>query len=536
MHTVREAQPAGRDGGADDPLRRLEAVRRRPHARGTHRQRRRGLRHRPRACWTACTAGGSRCGTWGSSCRTSARPRERRRLMEPPDRSARRRLYGTIDTIRHRFGHAAVVTGESLAAPGTPGAERLRLRAPHAVADEVGPPWQTPSHPCTSAAPTRCWLARSRPRRWCGAPRRPATRSLALTDVNGLYGATVFWKLATEAGISPILGAELTADPARRPGRRLPRRGAGGRGDRLRKPLPPDHVHPSPKVGAGAPPHEEAPVATLCRPDRRTVGGAVFHRGCPRRGRGAPGGRAGAPAAPRRPGPRRAGPRGGPSAARLRGAPAPGARGRRQPPCWSRRRTLETARLLAAIRLGKTFETVPPSELPHPQAHLRGAEELRRQYAELPQAVQNNRRLAERCAAFRLLPRRAGLPALSPAPTACRPPPTSASSPEAGARRRYGQVRPGRSGAAGEGTGADRADGLLRVLPGGPRHRAVRPPARRARWPGAAAAPAAWWPTCWGSPTSARWRGTSPSSGSSTSGGRTSPTWTWTSAGACATR
>ncbi len=38
----------------------------------------------------------------------------RGRLMEPPTRSARRRLYGTIDTIRHRFGHAAVVTGEAL--------------------------------------------------------------------------------------------------------------------------------------------------------------------------------------------------------------------------------------------------------------------------------------------------------------------------------------------------------------------------------------------------------------------------------------
>jgi DNA polymerase-4 len=38
----------------------------------------------------------------------------RGRLMEPPDRSARRRLYGTIDTIRHRFGHAAVVTGHSI--------------------------------------------------------------------------------------------------------------------------------------------------------------------------------------------------------------------------------------------------------------------------------------------------------------------------------------------------------------------------------------------------------------------------------------
>ncbi|HET6429924.1 MAG TPA: PHP domain-containing protein, partial [Phycisphaerae bacterium] len=32
---------------------------------------------------------------------------------------------------------------------------------------------------------------------------------LAMTDVNGLYGATVFDRLARRAGLAPILGAEL---------------------------------------------------------------------------------------------------------------------------------------------------------------------------------------------------------------------------------------------------------------------------------------------------------------------------------------
>ena len=34
-------------------------------------------------------------------------------------------------------------------------------------------------------------------------------RRLALTDVNGLYGATGFYKLALKAGLEPIIGAEL---------------------------------------------------------------------------------------------------------------------------------------------------------------------------------------------------------------------------------------------------------------------------------------------------------------------------------------
>ena len=36
------------------------------------------------------------------------------RLFEPPARSRRRSLYAAIDSIRDRWGHAAVVTGRSI--------------------------------------------------------------------------------------------------------------------------------------------------------------------------------------------------------------------------------------------------------------------------------------------------------------------------------------------------------------------------------------------------------------------------------------
>ena len=39
--------------------------------------------------------------------------------------------------------------------------------------------------------------------------RRLGHSTLALTDVNGLYGATPFYRQAVEAGIQPIIGADL---------------------------------------------------------------------------------------------------------------------------------------------------------------------------------------------------------------------------------------------------------------------------------------------------------------------------------------
>ena len=74
---------------------------------------------------------------------------------------------------------------------------------------------------------------------------------------------------------------------------------------------------------------------------------------------------------------------------------------------------LETARLLAAVRLGGTFDTVPDGELPHPRAVLRPREVLASELADFPQAVRNNRSLADKCAAFTLLPRLPVFPAFA---------------------------------------------------------------------------------------------------------------------------
>ncbi len=80
---------------------------------------------------------------------------------------------------------------------------------------------------------------------------------------------------------------------------------------------------------------------------------------------------------------------------------------------------MEAAKLLAAIRTGATLGSVNPAELPDRRAVLRSPGELRRRLADLPGAVRNNRRLAERCEGFRLLPRKPTFPgfACSAGPT-----------------------------------------------------------------------------------------------------------------------
>ena len=82
----------------------------------------------------------------------------------------------------------------------------------------------------------------------------------------------------------------------------------------------------------------------------------------------------------------------------------------------ARKDDMETARLLAAIRTGKTFAAVAPADLPPPKAYLRGPEQLDKELAALldpddfTQAADNNLRLARQCAAFKLLPRQAVFP------------------------------------------------------------------------------------------------------------------------------
>ncbi|MHC4983835.1 MAG: DNA polymerase III subunit alpha, partial [Planctomycetota bacterium] len=77
---------------------------------------------------------------------------------------------------------------------------------------------------------------------------------------------------------------------------------------------------------------------------------------------------------------------------------------------FAERGDYETARLLAAIRLGATYEAVSAEQLPHPKAALRPARQLARELAGFEKAVRNNRRLAEECSAFEFLPRRPVFP------------------------------------------------------------------------------------------------------------------------------
>jgi error-prone DNA polymerase len=55
----------------------------------------------------------------------------------------------------------------------------------------------------------------SSPRELCEAAARMGMKSLALTDVDGIYGAVWFWETARDAGVRPILGADVRADDGR---------------------------------------------------------------------------------------------------------------------------------------------------------------------------------------------------------------------------------------------------------------------------------------------------------------------------------
>jgi len=102
---------------------------------------------------------------------------------------------------------------------------------------------------------------------------------------------------------------------------------------------------------------------------------------------------------------------------------------------------IEAARLLAAIRTGSTFQTVAAAELPHPKALLRAGEQLRSELADFPEAIANNLRLAERCGAFRLLPRPVVFPEF-PTPPGLTPAAYLRGLCEEGMVRRYGRQTP----------------------------------------------------------------------------------------------
>ena len=71
----------------------------------------------------------------------------------------------------------------------------------------------------------------------------------------------------------------------------------------------------------------------------------------------------------------------------------------------------DVARLLTAIRTGSTFDSVTEAQLPRRAATLRGPERLAMELVDFPRAVANNIRLARRCGGYEFLPRRAVFPA-----------------------------------------------------------------------------------------------------------------------------
>jgi len=99
------------------------------------------------------------------------------------------------------------------------------------------------------------------------------------------------------------------------------------------------------------------------------------------------------------------------------------------------------ARLLAAMRLQTTDAAVPPEALPADRAVLRSPQQLADQLADWPQAVTNNRQLAERCSAFQLLPRQTVFPAFA-CPEGLRPAAYLRQLCRTGIDWRYGRAKP----------------------------------------------------------------------------------------------
>jgi error-prone DNA polymerase len=107
----------------------------------------------------------------------------------------------------------------------------------------------------------------------CAAAGRAGMRALALTDVNGLYGAVRFWEAARQAELEPILGADVRPAALKRP---RPGLHPGLRS--APRPAPPLAPRSAPRradapggVPAGAPPGAEAGAAPGAAEEERAV-------------------------------------------------------------------------------------------------------------------------------------------------------------------------------------------------------------------------------------------------------------------------
>ncbi len=220
----------------------------------------------------------------------------------------------------------------------------------------------------------------------CLAARDRGMRALALTDVNGLYGAVRFFEIARAAGLRPILGAEVTAlDPRRtalgETATLLVRTREGYAN--LCRILTRRHRDPAfalaPTLAAGSEGLAVlAPSPALLEAVRAARGPDDLYLALGSSGTSRPSG-------------------GGlqrlQAARRLGIAPVAV-----NDVHLLDARDFDLHRLLRAIALNTTRDRVPPEELASPQAWLKPPAEMERAYPHCPEAVAATARLAERCA------------------------------------------------------------------------------------------------------------------------------------------
>ncbi|HEU4402122.1 MAG TPA: DNA polymerase III subunit alpha [Candidatus Polarisedimenticolia bacterium] len=275
----------------------------------------------------------------------------------------------------------------------------------------------------------------------CRAARERGMTAIGLTDLDGLYGAVRFWEIARDAGLQPILGAEVTAvapDGMRRAaaGERatlLVRTPAGYAN--LCRILTRRHLETAFSLRAALATESEGLVILSASP-------ALLE--AVREGRGERDlylalGTSGAA------------PPGGGWLERLRAARRLGL----EPVAVNDVHLVDAHdfdlhRMLRAIALNTTRDRVPPEDLASPRAWLKPPVEMERAYPHCPEAVAATARLAEECSLSRppwgrlVFPRFADLAASGMVEDASAPDSFDLlrARCEAGARRRYGQVAP----------------------------------------------------------------------------------------------
>lgn len=219
----------------------------------------------------------------------------------------------------------------------------------------------------------------------CVAARERGMRALALTDIDGIYGAVRFREIATAAGLRPIVGAEVTSPDPRR-------RAAGETATLLVKTrqgyanlcriLTRRHLEAAFALAPAVAEHAGGLVVLCPSPEilqeiRALCGARDLYLAL---------GSSGAPL-----------PAWG-GFGRLRAARALGF----EPVAvndvhFVDTRDFDLHRLLRAIDLNTTRDRVPPEELASPQAWLKTPREMERAYPHCPEALTTAARLAEEC-------------------------------------------------------------------------------------------------------------------------------------------